>query len=145
MQSGMGQSTALGYSIQISKQDSSYSVQLVHGNPSSVYQGILLYVTASGDTKTHLGNFTAFDTSKFKSVKQKSCTRDGVAGTATATITHANPSNYIVGSGTNFTWTPNAGDFTNGDLALTAVVAAFTKDTAKKPTWQHLGDTPISE
>ncbi|KAJ3314964.1 hypothetical protein HDV04_004764 [Boothiomyces sp. JEL0838] len=144
MQQGMGSPSALGYSVKVSKVGTSYNLQLVNTDKTAVYQGILLFVTTPGGTDAHLGNFTNFDTKKFKSVDPSFCSNDGVSGLATATITHSNPSNYVVGSGTNFTWTPNAGDFANGNLSLTAVVAAFTNSVPSGiPTWQHLADTVV--
>ncbi|KAJ3314966.1 hypothetical protein HDV04_004766 [Boothiomyces sp. JEL0838] len=145
MEKGMGPSSPLGYSVHVSKVDPFYNIQLVHPDTSATYQGVLIYVTSSTNPKSHLGNFTAFDTSKFKNVSPKYCVKDGVHGIHTATITHSKPSDYVVGTGTSFTWTPNAGDFDNGDLNVTFVVADFTPDNGniKVSTWQQILDIKI--
>ncbi|KAJ3314963.1 hypothetical protein HDV04_004763 [Boothiomyces sp. JEL0838] len=142
MQSGMGSPSALGYSVKVSKSAGSYNIQLLNTDPNAVYQGILLFVTTPGGTDAHLGSFSGFDSKNFKNVDPSICNNDGVAGVAAATITHSNPSDKA--SGTIFTWTPNASDFANGNLALTAVVSAYTpQQPSGKPTWQHLPDTVI--
>ncbi|KAJ3314965.1 hypothetical protein HDV04_004765 [Boothiomyces sp. JEL0838] len=144
MQQGMGDPAPLGYSVKVSKSGGSYTVQLLNKDTTAVYQGLLMFVTTPGGTDSHLGSFTSYDTSKFKNVNPSFCSNDGVSGLASATITHKNPYDYAVGHGNNFTWTPNSGDFSNGNLSLTVIVSAFTPDQPSgRPPWQHIPEVVV--
>ncbi|KAJ3270289.1 hypothetical protein HDV01_000404 [Terramyces sp. JEL0728] len=144
MQKGMGNPSALGYTVNVTQSAGTYNFQLINTDPNAVYQGILLFVTTPGGTDSHLGSFSGYNTTLYKNVAASTCSNDGVSGAAAATLTHSNPNNKA--SGTVFKWTPNSGDFANGNLSLTAVVAAYTpQKSSGKPTWQHLADTVVPQ
>ncbi|KAJ3051822.1 hypothetical protein HK097_007168 [Rhizophlyctis rosea] len=108
----------LGYTFKVTPSatdKNTFEIRLANSAGSTSFKGLLLYVTADGDDKKHLGKFTNLDTTKYQFRTEK-CTEEGVAGDAESTVTHMNPSAKFLAE-TVFTW-----QALDADLAITGPV-----------------------